>query len=166
MPLSFPPPKTSQNLRRSLHPKITLLLLRSPSTLLRPCARRLLLLRFSLHHSFLHRPPPPVPNLFVRVLLVEKDDSTREIVAALLRKCGYRGLWQLSSSLLLFGGWISDGNGSFRVVFFTCFVFYLKQLVAGGRGFFYIVCLLVVICCRTDWNEDSKVDLFYLFFLI
>lgn len=29
----------------------------------------------------------------VRVLLVEGDDSTRQIIAALLRKCSYRGLF-------------------------------------------------------------------------
>jgi hypothetical protein len=27
------------------------------------------------------------------VLLVEADDSTRQIIAALLRKCSYRGGW-------------------------------------------------------------------------
>lgn len=32
-----------------------------------------------------------MPRLVVRVLLVEADDSTRQVVAALLRKCGYRG---------------------------------------------------------------------------
>ncbi|THU71776.1 hypothetical protein C4D60_Mb04t05050 [Musa balbisiana] len=31
-----------------------------------------------------------LPNMPVRVLLVEGDDSTRQIIAALLRKCGYR----------------------------------------------------------------------------
>nr|BAE72702.1 pseudo-response regulator 95 homologue [Lemna gibba] len=31
-----------------------------------------------------------LPRMFLRVLLVEADDSTRKIVAALLRKCGYK----------------------------------------------------------------------------
>ncbi|CAL9084078.1 unnamed protein product [Musa textilis] len=31
-----------------------------------------------------------LPNMPVRVLLVEGDDSTRQIIAALLRRCGYR----------------------------------------------------------------------------
>ncbi|EPS60280.1 hypothetical protein M569_14524, partial [Genlisea aurea] len=31
-----------------------------------------------------------LPDMAVRVLLVEADDSTRHIIAALLRKCGYR----------------------------------------------------------------------------
>uniref|UniRef100_A0A1D1XZS7 Two-component response regulator-like PRR95 n=2 Tax=Anthurium amnicola TaxID=1678845 RepID=A0A1D1XZS7_9ARAE len=31
-----------------------------------------------------------LPRMFLRVLLVEADDSTRQIIAALLRKCGYR----------------------------------------------------------------------------
>lgn len=32
-----------------------------------------------------------VPRMVLRVLLVEADDSTRQIIAALLRKCSYRG---------------------------------------------------------------------------
>lgn len=32
-----------------------------------------------------------LPRIVVRVLLVESDDSTRQIIAALLRKCNYRG---------------------------------------------------------------------------
>lgn len=34
-----------------------------------------------------------LPRPFVRVLLVEGDNSTREIVSVLLRKCGYRGMF-------------------------------------------------------------------------
>lgn len=33
-------------------------------------------------------------KMAVRVLLVEADDSTRHIINALLRKCGYKG-WSL-----------------------------------------------------------------------
>lgn len=32
-----------------------------------------------------------LPRMMLRVLLVEADDSTRQIIAALLRKCSYRG---------------------------------------------------------------------------
>jgi pseudo-response regulator 5 len=32
-----------------------------------------------------------LPRMPVRVLLAEGDDSTRHIICALLRKCGYRG---------------------------------------------------------------------------
>jgi pseudo-response regulator 5 len=32
-----------------------------------------------------------LPRMVLRVLLVEADDSTRQIIAALLRKCSYRG---------------------------------------------------------------------------
>lgn len=32
-----------------------------------------------------------LPRMVLRVLLVEADDSTRHIIAALLRKCSYRG---------------------------------------------------------------------------
>lgn len=32
-----------------------------------------------------------LPRMFLRVLLVEGDDSTRHIIAALLRKCSYKG---------------------------------------------------------------------------
>lgn len=32
-----------------------------------------------------------LPRMSLRVLLVEADDSTRQIIAALLRKCSYRG---------------------------------------------------------------------------
>lgn len=32
-----------------------------------------------------------LPRMVLRVLLVEADDSTRQIIAALLRKCGYKG---------------------------------------------------------------------------
>lgn len=37
-----------------------------------------------------------LPRRFLRVLLVESDDSTRQIIAALLRKCSYRGRNSLS----------------------------------------------------------------------
>lgn len=32
-----------------------------------------------------------LPRTVLRVLLVEADDSTRQIITALLRKCNYRG---------------------------------------------------------------------------
>lgn len=32
-----------------------------------------------------------LPKMVVRVLLVEADDSTRQIISALLRKCSYKG---------------------------------------------------------------------------
>jgi len=32
-----------------------------------------------------------LPRMILRVLLVEADDSTRQIIAALLRKCSYKG---------------------------------------------------------------------------
>ena len=41
------------------------------------------------------------PRMLMRVLLVEADDSTRQIIAALLRKCSYRGQF-LVFLLLLF----------------------------------------------------------------
>lgn len=37
-----------------------------------------------------------LPRRFLKVLLVESDDSTRHIVAALLRKCSYQGLFCFS----------------------------------------------------------------------
>ena len=40
-----------------------------------------------------------LPRITLRVLLVEADDSTRQIIAALLRKCSYRG--QISFSVLV-----------------------------------------------------------------
>lgn len=36
-----------------------------------------------------------LPRMVLRVLLVEADDSTRQIIAALLRKCSYRGTFFL-----------------------------------------------------------------------
>lgn len=36
-----------------------------------------------------------LPGMNMRVLLVEADDSTRHIIAALLRKCSYRGQFSL-----------------------------------------------------------------------
>lgn len=41
-----------------------------------------------------------LPRMVLRVLLVEADDSTRQIISALLRKCGYRGFSSSSSSFL------------------------------------------------------------------
>lgn len=32
-----------------------------------------------------------LPKMVLRVLLIEADDSTRQIISALLRKCNYRG---------------------------------------------------------------------------
>ena len=34
-----------------------------------------------------------LPRTAIRVLLVEADDSTRQIIGALLRKCNYKGLF-------------------------------------------------------------------------
>lgn len=36
-----------------------------------------------------------LPRMPVRVLLAEGDDSTRHVISALLRKCGYRGAHRL-----------------------------------------------------------------------
>lgn len=36
-----------------------------------------------------------LPRMPVRVLLAEGDDSTRHVISALLRKCGYRGAQRL-----------------------------------------------------------------------
>lgn len=38
-----------------------------------------------------------LPRMVLRVLLVEADDSTRQIITALLRKCSYRGHFYLFS---------------------------------------------------------------------
>lgn len=35
-----------------------------------------------------------LPRMVLRVLLVEPDDSTRQIIAVLLRKCSYKGWWK------------------------------------------------------------------------
>jgi hypothetical protein len=40
------------------------------------------------HHDSVDKFLPPT---MLRVLLVEADDSTRHIISALLRKCGYKG---------------------------------------------------------------------------
>ncbi|OVA04690.1 Signal transduction response regulator [Macleaya cordata] len=37
-----------------------------------------------------------LPRMFIRVLLVEADDSTRQIISALLRKCGYKAVTAVS----------------------------------------------------------------------
>lgn len=34
-----------------------------------------------------------LPRMVLRVLLVEADDSTRQIISALLRKCSYKGFF-------------------------------------------------------------------------
>lgn len=39
-----------------------------------------------------------LPQMVLRVLLVEADDSTRHIIAALLRKCSYKGIFTLHFS--------------------------------------------------------------------
>ena len=33
-----------------------------------------------------------LPKMVMRVLLVESDDSTRQLITALLRKCSYKGI--------------------------------------------------------------------------
>ena len=43
-----------------------------------------------------------LPKMVIKVLLVEADDSTRQIIAALLRKCNYKG-WIFASGYVLFG---------------------------------------------------------------
>lgn len=42
-----------------------------------------------------------MPRMVVRVLLVEADDSTRQVIAALLRKCNCIGLASSPAILLL-----------------------------------------------------------------
>jgi hypothetical protein len=42
-----------------------------------------------------------LPRIPVRVLLAEGDDSTRHVISALLRKCGYRGEHCLRARLFL-----------------------------------------------------------------
>lgn len=41
-----------------------------------------------------------LPKMVLKVLLVEADDCTRQIIAALLRKCSYRG-WSFGVSTVL-----------------------------------------------------------------
>lgn len=41
-----------------------------------------------------------LPRMILRVLLVEADDSTRQIISALLRKCGYRGQFFIAFIIL------------------------------------------------------------------
>lgn len=45
-----------------------------------------------------------LPRMVLRVLLVEADDSTRQIISALLHKCSYKG------SFLFFFKYVSEGN--------------------------------------------------------
>ena len=40
-----------------------------------------------------------LPRMPVRVLLAEGDDSTRHVISALLRKCGYRGAHRLRARI-------------------------------------------------------------------
>lgn len=42
-----------------------------------------------------------LPRMVLRVLLVEADDSTRQIISALLRKCSYRGQFFAAFIILL-----------------------------------------------------------------
>lgn len=42
-----------------------------------------------------------LPRMVLRVLLIEADDSTRQIISALLRKCSFKGWWFLFLLLLL-----------------------------------------------------------------
>lgn len=39
-----------------------------------------------------------LPRMFLRVLLIEGDDSTRHIISALLRKCSYKGQFRETGS--------------------------------------------------------------------
>jgi pseudo-response regulator 5 len=41
-----------------------------------------------------------LPRMPVRVLLAEGDDSTRHVISALLRKCGYRGAHRLRARII------------------------------------------------------------------
>jgi hypothetical protein len=47
------------------------------------------------HHGPVIRWERFLPVKTLRVLLVENDDCTRHIVGALLRKCGYEGMYAL-----------------------------------------------------------------------
>jgi pseudo-response regulator 5 len=51
-----------------------------------------------------------LPRMVLRVLLVEADDSTRQIIAALLRKCSYKG--KLLGLVSEFGSIASSSSSS------------------------------------------------------
>lgn len=74
---------------------------------------------------FLNRP--------VRVLLVEGDDSTRQIISALLRKCGYKGLF-FDLKLEVFG---------------LDFVFVCLLIRKGGSG---LLDFLIFDVCVLDFD--------------
>ncbi|KAJ6340774.1 hypothetical protein OIU77_008514 [Salix suchowensis] len=58
-----------------------------------------------------------LPRIVLRVLLVEADDSTRQIIAALLRKCSFIG--QLPGLVSEFGSIASSSSSSFENFVFT-----------------------------------------------
>ena len=60
-----------------------------------------------------------LPRIVLRVLLVEADDSTRQIIAALLRKCSYKG--QLPGLVSEFGS-IASSSSSSSFEFWVYFV--------------------------------------------
>jgi hypothetical protein len=47
-----------------------------------------------------------LPSKHLRVLLVEDDDCTRHVVAALLRNCGYEGAWNAMHPCTVEVGWV------------------------------------------------------------
>lgn len=51
-----------------------------------------------------------LPRMVLRVLLVEADDSTRQIIAALLRKCSYKGQYAMLATAVLFLACYSSVN--------------------------------------------------------
>ncbi|KAJ6677457.1 TWO-COMPONENT RESPONSE REGULATOR [Salix viminalis] len=63
-----------------------------------------------------------LPRIVLRVLLVEADDSTRQIIAALLRKCSYKG--QLPGLVSEFGSIASSSSSSFEF----CVYFVIGEL--------------------------------------
>jgi hypothetical protein len=64
-----------------------------------------------------------LPKMVLRVLLVEADDCTRQIITALLRKCNYKGIVYIHFVFFELILWFLVCNFVFWVFFCTNFQF-------------------------------------------
>ncbi|CAJ1976040.1 unnamed protein product [Sphenostylis stenocarpa] len=97
-----------------------------------------------------------LPRVVLRVLLVEADDSTRQIIAALLRKCSYKEQQQRQKDKTL-------KNFMFKRIKATSFVSQGKERLERASGF-HTSCRVATVCdgikaWETLKNKASDIDL-------
>ena len=76
-----------------------------------------------------------LPNMTLRVLLAEADDSTRQIITALLRKCSYRGVVMFIFNLHFNSLFNFLVKLKWKILWLCSFLFCVKFVVFGSLDY-------------------------------